>query len=233
MDCSLCLHFIITETGAQWGYPSHQHDRPLQTCSGVKSGCEAAVHATREILEKHDVKGVLLVAVTNAFNSLNRKVALRNIKYLCLSCPQECVDELLQIHLFIPGNGVVKSREGTIQGDPWGWQCLLLPLINKIAEVCKSVYQIWFADDATAALTAKYLRQWWGTLSSWGPCFRYYHKPSKKCIVKNDKIDFRICCTRTGCRRKPLSSLYVRTWSECLVTTDFWSFGHAQKASNI
>ena len=56
---------------------------PLQTCSGVKSGCEAAVHAMRDILEKHDVEGVLLVDTTNDFNSLNRKVALHNIKYVC------------------------------------------------------------------------------------------------------------------------------------------------------
>ena len=56
---------------------------PLQACSGVKSGCEAAVHATRDILEKHDVEGVLLVDTTNAFNSLNRKVELHNIKYVC------------------------------------------------------------------------------------------------------------------------------------------------------
>ena len=53
---------------------------PLQACSVVKSGCEAAVHAMRDILEKQDVEKVLLVDATNAFNSLNRKVALHNIK---------------------------------------------------------------------------------------------------------------------------------------------------------
>ena len=83
---------------------------PLQACSGVKSGCEAAVHATRDILQKHDVEGALLVDTINAFNSLNRKGALHNIKYVCpnlenvlMNCYQS------QIRLFIPGNGEVTS----------------------------------------------------------------------------------------------------------------------------
>ena len=63
----------------------------------------------------------------------------------------------------------------------------MVPLINKLAEVCKSDYQIWFADDATAASTAKCVRQWWDTLSSRGPCFGYYPNPSKMVLVVGEE----------------------------------------------
>jgi len=168
---------------------------PLQACSGVKGGCEAAVHATRKIFEKHDVEGVLLVDTTNAFNSLNRKVPLHDIKYVCSALENvltNCYQS--QIRLFIPGNGEVTSQEGTGMAM---FALAMVPLINKLAEVCKSVYQIWFADDATAASTAKCLRQWWDTLSSRVPCFGYYPNPSKTVLmvgeenVEKAKIAFR------------------------------------------
>ena len=113
---------------------------PLQACSGVKGGCEPAVHATREIFEKHDVEGVLLVDTTNAFNSLNRKVALHDIKYVCSALENvltNCYQS--QICLFIPGNGEVTSQEGTGMAM---FALAMVPLINKLAEVCKSVYQL-------------------------------------------------------------------------------------------
>ena len=55
----------------------------LQLCAGQPSGCEAAVHALRRCFENNDVKAVLLVDTSNAFNSLNRQCALHNIQRLC------------------------------------------------------------------------------------------------------------------------------------------------------
>ena len=47
----------------------------IQLCGGQISGIEAAVHAANE--------AVLLVDASNAFNSLNRQVALHNISRIC------------------------------------------------------------------------------------------------------------------------------------------------------
>ena len=58
---------------------------PLQTCSGLKSGSEAAVHAMREYFDTEECEGILLIDAENAFNSLNRKTALHNIR---ISCPE-------------------------------------------------------------------------------------------------------------------------------------------------
>ena len=55
----------------------------LQLCAGQQSGCEAAVLAMRQIFESADAEAILLVDASNAFNSLNRQTALRNIQHLC------------------------------------------------------------------------------------------------------------------------------------------------------
>jgi hypothetical protein len=55
----------------------------LQMCGGQISGIEAAVHAVRTAFDSYDTEAVLLVDATNAFNSLNRQVALHNIRRLC------------------------------------------------------------------------------------------------------------------------------------------------------
>ena len=56
----------------------------LQLCAGQEAGCEVAVHALREVFNSSDSEAILLVDASNAFNSLNRKMALRNIRHLCL-----------------------------------------------------------------------------------------------------------------------------------------------------
>ena len=58
---------------------------PLQTCSGLKAGIEAAIHAMHDKFEDESTKAILLVDAENAFNKLNRKAALENIKKLCPS----------------------------------------------------------------------------------------------------------------------------------------------------
>ena len=53
----------------------------LQVCAGQQAGCEAAVHAVRKLSNDPDTEAILLVDASNAFNLLNRKVALLNISF--------------------------------------------------------------------------------------------------------------------------------------------------------
>lgn len=46
---------------------------------GQRAGCEAAVHAMRDIFADEGTEGILLVNASNAFNSLNRRAALLNM----------------------------------------------------------------------------------------------------------------------------------------------------------
>ena len=52
---------------------------PLQTCAGQAGGIEATVHAMQHFYEDKETEGCLLIDAENAFNRMNRKVALRNI----------------------------------------------------------------------------------------------------------------------------------------------------------
>ena len=57
----------------------------VQLCAGQIAGIEAAIHATHLCFSSPGTAGVLLVDASNAFISLNRKVALLNIQSLCPS----------------------------------------------------------------------------------------------------------------------------------------------------
>ena len=56
---------------------------PLQASTGIKGGAEAAIHTMKDLFESEETDAVILVDASNAFNSLNRVVALHNIQYTC------------------------------------------------------------------------------------------------------------------------------------------------------
>ena len=110
----------------------------LQTCSGVEGGIEAAIHAMRITFNEESSEAMLLVDATNAFNAVNRKVALKNIKELCppyYRFLHNCYQSPTK--LFLSGSGnFIYSEEGATQGDPAAMQMYALstnPLINKVA----------------------------------------------------------------------------------------------------
>ena len=122
----------------------------FQLCSGQTSGIEAAVHAMNEAYHDDNAQAVLLVDASNAFNSLNREVALRNIQHLCPTLATILINTYRQpAKLYVDGSTLL-SCEGTTQGDPLAMPMYavgILPLIHRIS--C-DVKQVWYADDATA-----------------------------------------------------------------------------------
>ena len=66
----------------------------LQLCAGQDSGCEAAVHTICHLYSDPDIEGLLLVDASNAFNNLNREVALRNSLHQCLSLGSVLINNL-------------------------------------------------------------------------------------------------------------------------------------------
>ena len=90
----------------------------LQVCAGQQAGCEAAVYAMREISEDPSSEAVLLVDASNAFNTLNRNVALLNINKKCPPLAKVLINTYRHDpQLFVDGETLF-SKEGTTQGDP-------------------------------------------------------------------------------------------------------------------
>ena len=156
----------------------------LQLCAGHEAGWEAAIHSMYRIFHDATTEAVLLVDANNAFNSLNRKVALLNIHQLCPSIatiPTNTYRE--NASLFIDGDTLF-SHEGTTQGDPFAmamYAIATVPLIEKLQST--NTKQVWYADNATAGGTLLNLKAWWTMLSSSGPSYGYFVNPGKTWLI--------------------------------------------------
>ena len=142
------------------------------------------VHYVRELYDSEEVEGVLCVDATNAFNSLNRELALRNIYFGRLVANTYRFD----CSLFIDGDCIF-SREGTTQGDPLAMSMFAVatvPLIQQLNEVSHTT-QLWYADDATGLGDLQELRLWWDGIRSLGPLYGYYANDKKTVLLVKEE----------------------------------------------
>ena len=172
---------------------------PLQTCAGLKAGIEASIHAMRNVYEEESTEAILLVDAENAFNNLNRRAALHNIKELCPTFHRYLANTYqLPAKMIINNkNGMsddILSDEGSTQGDVPAMAMYAIatkPLLDKLRDVvdpdkCK---QVWYADDSSGAGQIPEIKKWWDELNVSGPKYGYYPKPSKTIlIVKNERL---------------------------------------------
>ena len=161
---------------------------PIQTCAGHEAGCEAAIHAMKEVEQMDETEAMLLVDATNAFNTLNRKAALHNISIICPAISTVLENTYTKpVRLFVVGGGEISSSEGTTQGDPLAmamYALAITPLINRLRQqVPDDAKQVWFADDSTSAGKLVALRRWWEHLTALGPGYGYYPNPVKTTLV--------------------------------------------------
>ena len=160
---------------------------PLQVCAGQDGGCEAAVHAMRQLYAEQDVEGALLVDASNAFNTIYRQAALHNIQSICPPLSQILVNTYqAPLRCIISGDGEVASSEGTTQGDPLAMAMYALavtPLIGKLKSDAPNVKQVWYADDATGAGTCDDLRAFWDSLQIHGVGYGYHPNGTKTHLV--------------------------------------------------
>ena len=90
----------------------------LQAATGLQGGAEATIHSMKLISEQESTDGVILVDASNAFNSLNRKAALHNIRIVCPKISTVFINTYrLPVHMFIQGGREILSVEDTTQGD--------------------------------------------------------------------------------------------------------------------
>ena len=165
---------------------------PLQTCTGLKGGIEAAIHAMRQTFEKENTEAILLVDAENAFNNLNRKAALQNIKQLCPPFYQYLYNTYQSpAKLVIHGDNnheIINSEEGCTQGDvsAMGLYGLgIKPLIDNLSNGTDNnkCIQVWYADDSSSGGELNEMRKWWDKLNRMGPKYGYIPLASKTILI--------------------------------------------------
>ena len=172
---------------------------PIQVCAGLSGGAEAAIHALRKVYNDSEVEAVMLIDADNAFNRLNRNVALHNIQHVCPEIAPYIINTYREpAKLFISNTDEeIMSQEGVTQGDNSAmakYSCSLMPLVNSLViqdeTEKKCTKQIWYADDAAGGGKLEALRSWWDQLQETGPLFGYHPKPQKTwLIVKPNMLD--------------------------------------------
>ena len=167
----------------------------LQTCTGIESGIEAAIHAMKSSYKEKWCEVVMLVDADNAFNRLNRKLALENIQKLCPPIHLYLENSYnTPTRLYLNDGTFILSKEGATQGDNLAMAKYALattPMINFLEKETKSdqIVQVWFADDSTCGGTIEGVKKWWDHLKGIGPKYGYYPKPSKTYIVVKKEED--------------------------------------------
>ena len=161
---------------------------PLQTCGGMQGGIEAAIHSMNRLYESDETEGILLIDADNAFNRLNRKAALHNMKFICPSISGFLNNAYKSPVPFFIGDRVIMSSEGTTQGDTAAMVMYALG-IKPIIYAASRAKKIFYADDGAGAGTLRDVFDWWNYLNFEGPNYGYFPKPAKTIlIVKPEKL---------------------------------------------
>ena len=146
-----------------------------QLCLGQKSGIEHAIHSLREKFEHDDSEAMLLIDAKNAFNSLNRSLALQNIELICPSIVTALRNSYdSPSNLYVNGK-ILISQEGTTQGDPLAmsmYGLALLPLMRLLEDT--EITQKWYADDGNAVGKLDAIHRLYKKLQQHGPAFGYH-----------------------------------------------------------
>ena len=163
----------------------------LQLSAGQDAGVEAVVHSMRDIFSEENTEVVLLIDAENAFISINRKVLLHNMRFLCpliSTYISNCY--AAPERLFIFGVGEILSKERTTQGDPtsMGTYALgILPILHSLLDFVLTsdlqTREVAFVDDLTVAGKLADIKSFWDKLSTIGSKYGYFPKSTKSYLI--------------------------------------------------
>ena len=163
----------------------------IQVCAGQDAGSEALIRATEKFFKEESTEAVLLIDAENAFNSINRKVFLRNISILCPPLSLFVTNcYATSAWLFVIIGSEIKPNEGTIGGDPVGIEIyalgitpLTIMMVELVSTKCDDIKMFSLAHDFSAEEKLKPLLQWWMTLPEVGPKFGYFAEATKSWLL--------------------------------------------------
>ena len=144
--------------------------------------------------EEDNSECLLLVDADNAFNKLNRKVSLENIKRLSAPIYTYLNNSYnTPAMLYLENGDHILSQEGVTQGDNAAMAMYALstrPLIQALSNETANdeVKQVWCADDSSAVGSLAGVKKWWKYLQANGPDFGYCPKPAKTILLKKTAV---------------------------------------------
>ena len=167
-----------------------------QLCADLFSSTEGAINAMNSLFSTHNSFdsgwGVLMVDVSNAFNSLNRTAMLLHVRVLWPRCARYLFNTYSGWSMLIVrgASECLYSKESVTQGDPLSmfmYAIGTLPLIRSLHNPSRWT-QIWYADDTSAGGSLENIQEWFSLLCSKGPAFGYFPEPTKSFIVVGEQF---------------------------------------------
>ena len=145
-----------------------------QLCLGQKCGIEHAIHSLRSQYEKPDNESVILQYAKNAFNCLNRNLAVENIKRICPALNFVVQNSYSAPSDFYVAGKTLQSVEGTTQGDPIAMAMYGVATLSLLMLVQNThVSQKWYVDDGSAVGHLEDLLLFFKQLTEHGGYFGY------------------------------------------------------------
>ena len=124
---------------------------------GIPGGCKANIHSVSDVLEDNSIppehKHILLVDLSNAFNSVSRQILFEEVRSQIPSLSAWMEYSYGTQLILLLNNQLILGCSGFHQGDPLGllgFSLALHPIVNKIKEqVPGLVINAWYLDDGT------------------------------------------------------------------------------------
>ena len=138
---------------------------------------------------------VLLIDAENAFNSINRKVILHYLKFICpIVATYKINCYATPSRLFIVGGGEILSTEETTQDDSraMGAYALgILPLIKFLLQFINlnemNVKEAVFAEEFSIAGSLSSIKDYRDELIAISPKYGYFPKPAKSYLIGKEE----------------------------------------------
>ena len=162
----------------------------MQRSKGQDAGIEAAIHTMGDIFADVDTDA------ENAFNSINRKVMLHNLKFICpIIATYIIICYANSSRLFIVGGERILSSERTTQSDPMAMGAYalgILPLVKFLLEFINlnklNAMEVVFASNISFAGNLNKIKDCWDKLTAIDPKYGYFPKPTKSYLIVKEKV---------------------------------------------
>ena len=142
-----------------------------------------------------DTNAILLIDAENPFNSVNGKVMLHNLKFICPIISTSIINcYATPSRLFIVGVEEILSSKGATQGDATAMRAYELGILSLIKFFLEFIdlnninaKEVVFLGAFSVAGSLNSIKDYWDKLTAIGPKYGYFSKPTKSYLIVKEK----------------------------------------------